>query len=122
MPDNRLFTDKYRALYRAMINKDGAALNSLLAETFYLEHMTRMRQNKQEFIRAVINGTLNYFSEELREANTIIHGDCVQFTGKSFVNAAVFGGGRHTWRLQLDTKFVELGGDWLIAEAVASTW
>ena len=117
-----MFAEKYRAMYRAMIDKNGTALNSLLDDSFCLVHMTGMRQNKQEFIRAVENGTLNYFSEDLHEAKTTVHKDFVRFTGESLVNAAVFGGGRHTWHLRLDIKFSIIGSDWLISEAVASTW
>ena len=117
-----LFTVKYRAMYRAMIDKDGAKLGKLLDDSFVLIHMTGMQQDKQEFIRAVENGTLNYFSEEIRGMQTIAHKDFVQFTGKSLVNAAVFGGGRHTWRLQLAMKYKLINGEWLITEAVASTW
>ena len=122
MPDNDRFTIKYRAMYRAMIEKDGAALAKLLDDSFVLVHMTGMRQNKQAFIRAVENGTLNYFSEDLQETKTIVYKDFVLFTGKSIVNAAVFGGGRHTWHLQLEMKYIYVGNDWLISEAVASTW
>lgn len=122
MSDNDRFTIKYRAMYRAMIEKDGAALAKLLDESFVLVHMTGVQQNKQAFIRAVEDGTLNYFSEDLRETRTIVHKDFVQFTGKSLVSAAVFGGGRHAWHLQLDIKFILVEGDWLIQEAVASTW
>lgn len=109
-------------MYRAMIEKDGAALAKLLDDSFVLVHMTGMRQNKQAFIRAVENGTLNYFLEDLCDTKTIVHKDFVQFTGKSIVNAAVFGGGRHTWHLQLDIKYIYVDGDWLIQEAIASTW
>ena len=122
MSDNNLLAAKYRALYRAMIEKDSTALNKLLDESFVLVHMTGMRQNKQAFIRAIENGTLNYFSEDLQDTKVIVHKDFVQFTGKSIVNAAVFGGGRHTWQLQLDMKYIFVGNDWLISEAVASTW
>ncbi|MCH5158482.1 MAG: nuclear transport factor 2 family protein [Clostridiales bacterium] len=122
MSNDDIFAVKYRAMYRAMIEKNGTALNELLESHFALVHMTGMRQNKREFIRAVETGTLNYFSEDLQEARTIVHKDFVQFTGKSIVDAAVFGGGRHTWRLQLDVKFVFVDGDWLISETFASTW
>ena len=122
MSDKDLFTEKYCAMYRAMIEKDVVALNALLDESFVLTHMTGMQQNKQEFIRAVENGTLNYFSEDLLESKTIVHRNHVQFVGRSHVNAAVFGGGRHTWHLQLDIRFVFASGDWLISETVASTW
>lgn len=122
MSDKDSFAVKYQAMYRAMIEKNGVALNELLDNGFILVHMTGMRQSKSEFIRAVENGTLNYFSEELRESKTVVHKDFVQFVGRSVVEAAVFGGGRHTWRLQLEIKYAFVGGDWLISEAVASTW
>lgn len=122
MFDKDIFAEKYCAMYRAMIEKDGATLHSLLYENFVLVHMTGMRQNKQSFIQAIENGTLNYFSEDLQEAETTVNKEFIQFTGKSLVNAAVFGGGRHTWHLQLDMKFIFINGDWLISEAVASTW
>ncbi|MCH5154060.1 MAG: nuclear transport factor 2 family protein [Clostridiales bacterium] len=122
MSDKDSFAVKYQAMYRAMIEKNGVALNELLDNGFILVHMTGMRQSKSEFIRAIENGTLNYFSEELRESSTVVHKDFVQFVGRSVVEAAVFGGGRHTWRLQLDIKYAFIGGDWLISEAVASTW
>ena len=122
MFNNDSFAVKYRAMYRAMIEKNGTALNELLESHFVLVHITGMRQNKREFIRAVETETLNYFSEDLQEARTIVHKDFVQFIGKSIVDAAVFGGGRHTWHLQLDVKYIFAGYDWLISEAVASTW
>ncbi len=109
-------------MYRAMIQKDGLALNNLLDESFVLVHMTGMRQNKQAFIQAIQNGTLNYFSEDLQDTQVKVSDKEILFTGKSLVSAAVFGGGKHTWRLRLDIKYVNVGGDWLISEAVASTW
>ena len=122
MTDTQLLTTKYREMYRAMIDKDAVALNTLLDESFALVHMTGMQQPKQAFISAVKNGTLNYFSEDLCEAEAIVNGNYANFIGKSKVNAAVFGGGKHTWRLRLDMKFILKGGEWLISEAVASTW
>ena len=117
-----LLTEKYRAMYSAMIAKDGVALNKLLDDSFVLVHMTGMRQDKQAFITAVQNGTLNYYSEELHEATAQESGNTARFNGKSYVNAAVFGGGKHTWHLQLDMQFILVNDEWLITEAVASTW
>ena len=117
-----LLTEKYRAMYSAMIAKDGVALNKLLDDSFVLVHMTGMRQSKHAFIQAVQNGTLNYYSEKLHDVTVQESGKTARFTGKSYVNAAVFGGGKHTWHLQLDMQFVHVNGEWLITQAVASTW
>lgn len=121
MSSKKFFEEQYRAMYRAMIDKDGTTLNRLLDDSFVLVHMTGMRQNKQAFIQAVENGTLNYYTEELVDAVVTERDALVTLQGKSIVSAAVFGGGKHTWHLQLDIKFINKGG-WLITEAVASTW
>ena len=81
--DKDIFTEKYCAMYRAMIQKDGLALDNLLDESFVLVHMTGMRQNKQAFIRAIQNGTLNYFSEDLQSAEVKESNSGILFTGKS---------------------------------------
>ena len=112
----------YRQMYRGMIEKDSALLSEVLDDSFALIHMTRMRQSKEEFIRAVEDGTLNYFSADHQRIETEMHDDMAQLTGQSVVSAAVFGGGRHTWRLQLDLKLIRNANGWNITEAQASTY
>lgn len=69
---------------------------------FLLVHMTGMVQSKEDFIRSVEGGILNYFSAKHQNIRTELHDDTARLTGQSVVEAAVFGGRRHTWRLQLD--------------------
>ena len=112
-------------MYKAMIAKDTEVLERLLDEDFVLVHMTGMIQSKQEYLRAIENGTLNYYSceetvlEKNREKDSE---DRVHIIGKSLVNAAVFGGGRHTWPLQLDIDLVKKGNEWKITKIKASTY
>ena len=114
--------NSYRLMYRGMVEKDRALLSEVLDEEFVLIHMTGMRQSKDEFIRAVENGTLNYFSADHQRMDVEINGAEARFTGQSLVSAAVFGGGRHTWRLQLKLKLIQKAGAWKISEAQASTY
>ena len=46
----------------------------------------------------------------------------IHMTGRSRVTAAVFGGGRSNWRLQLRFKLVKREGLWLFTEASAGTY
>ena len=112
----------YEDMYSYMISKDTAALGKLLDDDFVLVHMTGMRQPKKEYLKTISNGTLNYFSCEDSEINTYIQGKKARLTGKSKVNAAVFGGGRNIWRLQLDIDLISKDGYWLITEIRASTY
>lgn len=122
MDDKQQIDALYREMYRAMIAKDTAALDTVLDEQAVLVHMTGMRQPKREYIRAIAGGTLNYYHADVDE--TIIHvdGDKATMTGRSRVNAAVFGGGRNTWRLQLECTLVRTDGRWRFLEMKASTY
>ena len=71
------------------------------SDDFVLTHMTGMHQSKQEYIRAIASGTLNYYSAEHEQMEIKVCGNHATLTGRSRVTAAVFGGGRHIWRLQL---------------------
>ncbi|MBD5145264.1 MAG: nuclear transport factor 2 family protein [Ruminococcus sp.] len=112
----------YRRLYRGMIEKNRDVLYEVLGSDFVLIHMTGMRQSKEAFIQAIGDGTLNYFSAEHQKIETEIHGDTAVLIGQSIVNAAVFGGGRNTWRLQLKIKLTKNGEGWLMNEAQASVY
>ena len=114
--------DCYRQMYRGMIDKDREILSEVLDDSFILIHMTGMRQSKEAFIRAVEDGTLNYFSASHQNIEIEIHGDAAQLTGQSVVNAAVFGGGQHTWKLQLKIKLVQKDNTWRMLKARASTY
>ena len=99
-----------------MIDKDINSLSSMLDEDFVLVHMTGMKQNKKEYLKAIENGTLNYFSQNLDEI--IIKND-LKFIGRNRVSASVFGGGVHAWRLELT---IELSPKSLVKSINASTY
>lgn len=122
MDDRQQIEQLYREMYRAMVEKDSATLERVHAEEFVLVHMTGMRQSKQEYIRAIMDGTLNYYSATHEQTDIAIDGDRATLTGRSRVTAAVFGGGRSTWRLQLRLELVRCDGRWLFTEARASTY
>ena len=112
----------YRQMYRGMVDKDRTLLSEVLDDTFVLIHMTGMRQSKVTFILAVENGTLNYYSADHQRMDTEIRGDTAELVGRSVVDAAVFGGGRNTWHLQLRLKLIRVGGIWKVTGAKASAY
>ena len=122
MNDKENIENSYRQMYCGMIKKDRSILAEVLDDSFVLVHMTGMRQSKAEFIRAVENGTLNYYSADHQRLDTDISGDSAVLIGQSSVNAAVLGGGRYTWRLQLKLKLIKKSDTWKICEAIASTY
>ena len=122
MNDHDAITNLYHEMYSAMIRKDSAQLAEILDDGFVLVHMTGMKQAKNDYITAITQGTLNYYTEDTEKLRVKVDGSTAALTGQSRVNAAVFGGGRHTWRLQLDITLAKSGGNWRMTHAQASTY
>ena len=123
MTDKEQIEALYREMYEAMVRKDTATLDCVHADDFVLTHMTGMHQSKRVYIQSIANGTLNYYSAEHEQMDIKVDGNRATLTGRSRVNAAVFGGGRHTWRLQLHFGLVkEDDGKWRFTSARASTY
>ena len=122
MTDKQQIEALYREIYEAMVKKDTATLNRIHADDFVLTHMTGMHQSKQEYIRAIADGTLNYYSAEHEQMDIKVDGNNATLTGRCEVNAAVFGGGRNTWRLQLSFTLRKGHGNWQFTSASAITY
>ena len=122
MEEKELIRSAYKKMYDGMIAKEERSLWEVLDDSFVLVHMTGMRQPKEEFIKAVLDGTLNYFSAEHEQLSVEISGDTAILTGQSYVAAAVFGGGRSNWHLQQKCNLKKKDGEWKITRSVASTY
>lgn len=120
--DRQQIRQLYETMYQAMVAKDTATLNRVYANEMVLVHITGMRQSKKEYLDAIADGTLNYYTAVHEQTEVTVEGDCAMLTGRSRVTAAVFGGGRHTWPLQLCFRLVKRDGQWLFTEARASTY
>ena len=112
----------YERMYRAMIEKDTAALRPMFADDFYLVHMTGTRQNRQQYLEAIADGTLNYSDCQTEQLDVKVDGDSATLTGRSRVLAAVYGGGKHMWRLQLTFRLRREGDGWRFTYSTASTY
>ena len=122
MTDKEQIIHLYSEMYTAMVNKDRAELERVHDDSFVLVHMTGMRQPKEVYINSIMDGTLNYYSAEHEDIQVEVNGDTAVLIGRSRVNAAVFGGGKHTWRLQLRFQLVKKNGEWRFAMASVSTY
>ena len=120
--DKKEIAALYESMYRAMIAKDSATLARVMTDDFVLVHMTGMRQSKKHYIDAILDGTLNYYSPTPAQLDIKADGDEAVLTGRSRVTAAVFGGGRHTWPLQLRFHWRREADEWKFTESSASTY
>lgn len=122
MTDRQQISALYERMYNAMIDKDESVLREILADDFVLVHMTGMRQSKEQYINYIINGTLNYYSSQTEDLQITINHNEATLCGRSIVNAAVFGGGRHTWHLQLTFRLRFSNNAWRFTYSEASTY
>lgn len=113
----------YASTWRAMIAKDETALDDCHSDDFVLVHMTGTRQPKPVYIRSIMNGTLNYYSEKTERIDICLTDEThAHVAGYSEVSAAVYGGGRHTWHLLMQFKATKENGKWRMSHCEVSTY
>lgn len=122
MTDKQQIARLYEDMLKYMIAKDTVSLGGLFSDDSVLVHMTGHRQPKAEYLREIASGVLNYYSAQTDSVEVTVDGDKARLIGRSRVNAAVYGGGRHTWPLQMDSKLECIGGQWKITWTKASTY
>ena len=122
MNEREAIRELYREYWRCMIAKDTSGLRALMAEDYTLTHMTGAVQTGEAFLRALLAGTFHFDSAEHDEIEVSVHGDTASMTGKSRVLAAVYGGGKHSWRLQGDFTLRKRNGIWKFTGSEASTY
>ena len=122
MTDEALIKEIYRKYWDAMIRKDADVLRDLMSDDYYLKHMTGVRQSRDVFIKGLLDGTFNYYTADHDGIDVRIDGENARMTGKSRVLAAVYGGGKHAWRLQGDFTLRKEDGRWKLTSSRASTY
>ena len=122
MTDEALIKEIYRKYWEAMIRKDADGLRDLMSDDYYLKHMTGARQSRDVFIKGLLDGTFNYYTADHDGIDVRIDGENARMIGKSRVLAAVYGGGKHAWRLQGDFTLRKEDGRWKLTSSRASTY
>ena len=122
MIDKEQIEELYRSYWQYMINKDIAGMDRIMADNYELRHMTGLIQDKKDFFQSVKSGELNYYSAKHDEIIVKVSGDTATMIGRSRVVAAVYGGGKNTWKLQGDFTLKKEDGVWKLTSSRASTY
>ena len=120
--DRELIRELYRKYWRCMIEKDADGLRSLMAEDYFLLHMTGVRQSAEVFLKGLMDGTFNYYTSEHDIIEVTVNGNSALMIGRSRVTAAVYGGRKRTWRLQGDFSLRKENGTWKFTGSRASIY
>lgn len=122
MMDSEKIKELYKEYWDHMIDKNVEGLRKIMSSDNYLLHMTGVRQSVEEFLKGLRGGTFNYYSAEHDEIVVNVVGDSAIMMGKSRVLAAVYGGGKNSWRLQGDFTLRKENGNWKLTSSKASTY
>ena len=122
MDDEERIRELYRKYWRCMIAKDVDGLRGLMTDDYFLLHMTGVKQTAEMFLNGLLDGTFHYYSAEHDSIEVIVTGDRASMIGKSRVLAAVYGGGKHSWRLRGDFTLRKEEGRWKFSSSRASTY
>jgi len=120
--DIEIIKELYCKYWNYMIEKNADGLRSIMSEDYYLLHMTGVKQSADVFLKGLLDGTFNYYSAKHDEINVHVDGDKASMIGKSRVIAAVYGGGKNSWRLQGDFSLRKEDGQWKLTASRASTY
>lgn len=122
MGEEAKISELYKDYWDYMIEKNIEGLRSLMSSGYCLYHMTGVRQSADEFLKGLDNGTFNYYSAEHDDIVVSVDGDEATMIGKSRVVAAVYGGGKGSWRLQGDFTLRKENENWKFTSSRASTY
>ena len=112
----------YRKYWHCMITKNADGLRDLMADDYYLLHMTGVKQSAEMFLNGLLDGTFNYYSADHDSIEVSLNGDHAIMTGRSRVMAAVYGGRKRSWRLQGYFTLCKENGNWKFTSSKASTY
>ena len=122
MDDAEWIRKLYREYWRCMIAKDADGLRGMMTEDYTLLHMTGVKQSAETFLKGLQDGTFRYYAADHDSIEVAVAGDRASMIGKSRVLAAVYGGGKHSWRLRGDFTLRKEEGRWRFSSSRASTY
>ncbi len=120
--DREAIEELYREYWHCMIKKEVKVLRRMMTGNYSLLHMTGTRQSAEAFLKGLLDGTFNYYSAEHDSIEVTVAVDCASLIGRSRVTAAVYGGGKHSWRLRGDFTLRKENEHWRFSGSSASTY
>jgi hypothetical protein len=115
--------DAYRAQLRAMTDGDTEALDALLDDGFTLTDITGHERSKDEWLAQIRAGefTCHGVEEKTVTVDADADGGTARLVGRIIVDADLHGS-HADWRLQLNTAYARVGGDWIALRSVTRNW
>lgn len=108
--------NKFKEFQQAMINKDAKTLNSIMSEDYTLTHLSGKIQTKNEYIKDIIDGVLNYYHSTIIDPNIVILEDkYAKLIADVELDAKVYGI-KGTWTLNTEILMEKIENKWILSK------
>ena len=97
--DKNKYLDTFMLFITGMIEKNKNKLNDSMSNNACLYHMTGLKESKEEYIKDILNGTLNYYDYEIIKFD--IEKVIIRLLAK------VYNSNKTWWTLIIYTKYIE---------------
>lgn len=104
----------YRTLVDSMIEKDTHAIDRIMMDGSYLTHITRYKQKKCEWLKAIEEETMKYYSVHEEFLEIIYRERTARVIARILVDARI-DGDRNIWPLELTLFLAKFGKEWMIS-------
>jgi ketosteroid isomerase-like protein len=99
--------------FRAMINKDSLFLDRVLADDLVYIHSNGQQDTKQSLMKNILNGTLQYLSVEVQQADIRTHSQDAWIHGVAKIKVR---NGQDTQEMELNLRYLDIykkeDGEW----------
>ena len=108
--------NKFKEFQQAIIDKDAKTLNFIMSEDYTLTHMSGKIQTKQEYIKDIIDGVLNYYHSTIINPNIVILEDkYAKLNVDVELDAKVYGI-KGTWTLNTEILMEKIENIWILSK------
>lgn len=103
--------DRYEEMEQAMIDRDMEKLNEIILDGTTFTHMSGMTQSKEEYLRDIENGELDYQEYRIENPVVAINGDEAIIEARVYLTANTYGA-QGTYPFDIQSHFQRINGDW----------
>ncbi|WP_144781795.1 nuclear transport factor 2 family protein [Macrococcoides caseolyticum] len=104
----------YRTLVDGMIEKDTHAIDRIMMDGSYLTHITGYKQKKCEWLKAIEEETMKYYSVREEFLEIIYRERTARVIARNLIDARI-DGYRNVWPLELTLFLAKFGKEWMIS-------
>lgn len=106
---------------QAMIRNDQTTLKEVIASEAVMEHITGVKQSRDEWLNQINKGRMKYYSLEEKDLQVKFEQNRAVVDVKTVLDARVYGF-RNKWRLEAVNYLNKVSGQWKIIASKASMY